>query len=200
MSEIAVCVGLLVGGRSSRMGRDKALIEFSGAPMAAHVAAALSAHSRERFLLGVSPGPRLDSLSRVMPGAPWNFLPDATGLAGPMAGILAGLRARPDARWLIAACDQPHLTRDALRWLLDAAEAAEARALFVRDEAAHIQPLPGVFGPDLLPFAESLVVSGRRAPRELAAVPGAHILPIPHAHRAGWTSVDTPHDLASLGG
>mgnify|MGYP001581247924 CR=1 FL=1 len=32
---------------------------------------------------------------------------DVTGVGGPLAGILAALRWRPDANWIIAACDLP---------------------------------------------------------------------------------------------
>ncbi|WP_215255455.1 NTP transferase domain-containing protein, partial [Escherichia coli] len=45
-------------------------------------------------------------------------LQDVSGVHGPLAGILAALRFRPDALWLIAACDLPALHADAIAWLI----------------------------------------------------------------------------------
>ena len=98
---------ILAGGLSRRMGGgDKSLRTLNGKPLILHVI--------ER--LGGQAGPIAlnanGDASRFSPfGLP--VIPDATtDFAGPLAGVLAGLRwaaeAAPDARFIVsAACDTP---------------------------------------------------------------------------------------------
>src|SRR5262245_52350437 len=91
---------VLVGGRSSRMGRDKAGLPVHGATLAEHVAAAVAAAAGSATLIG--PPERYSHL-----GIP--VLADVRPGSGPLGGILTALTASP-AEWnLIAACDLPGL-------------------------------------------------------------------------------------------
>src|SRR5436305_14932538 len=92
---------VLVGGKSSRMGRDKALLEdASGEPLALRLAALRRGVCGEVALIG-DPSKYADLGLRVFPD---NFAD-----AGPLAGIEAALRVT-SAEWnLIVACDMPAL-------------------------------------------------------------------------------------------
>ena len=99
--------GVLVGGESRRMGRPKQLVDIDGVTMVEHVVRALEGEVDEVFLLGGGPVPaRLSCRPRMA---------DAGDCRGPMAGILGAMRARPDATWVMAACDLPKLRREAVR-------------------------------------------------------------------------------------
>ena len=99
---------VLTGGRSSRMGRDKALIELEGRPLALRVADSIAGVCGTVTLVGdpANYGPL------GLPGVP-DLHPDQ----GPLAGIEAALSAT-EADWnLIVACDMPALNPASLEAL-----------------------------------------------------------------------------------
>src|SRR5712691_8368629 len=89
---------VLVGGKSSRMGRDKANLPFEGRTLVERVAAAVADAAGSVTLVG--PPGRYESL-----GLP--VIADLEPDLGPLGGIHAALSATSAAWNLIAACDLP---------------------------------------------------------------------------------------------
>ena len=104
---------ILVGGKSSRLGRDKALVEVGGTPLALRVTNALRSVVDDVTLVG-SPEKYSHLGLRVIPDHVTGF--------GPLAGILAALEDTSRPWNLVAACDMPNLTPDFLEFLLRRAE------------------------------------------------------------------------------
>lgn len=94
---------VLAGGKSRRMGREKALVEVAGRPMVEWVMAALE-EVCERVVVSGQVGDR--------PG-----LADPPGPGGPLAGLRAGLSLGGDL--LLVAVDQPWVRAATLRCLAD---------------------------------------------------------------------------------
>ena len=90
---------ILAGGRATRMGADKALVEFRGRPMIEHVAAALSAAGLETLVVGRAQAP--GGLSAIADIA------DLGG--GPAVGLLTAFRHVTDSDVLLLAVDQPQV-------------------------------------------------------------------------------------------
>ncbi|MBD3856539.1 MAG: NTP transferase domain-containing protein [Acidobacteria bacterium] len=108
--------GVLVGGRSRRMGRLKQLVEIGDGTMIEQVVRALSEEVDEVVLLGGGPVPAtLEGLSRMA---------DGDHCQGPMAGILGALRAEPEACWVAAPCDLPLLQEYSLHRLASSSRVA----------------------------------------------------------------------------
>ncbi len=109
---------VLCGGRSTRMGRDKAMVEVDGVPMAGRVAAALRAAGCHPVLAIGGDAPALaaiglDAVADDHPGE------------GPLGGILTALRCfepMPASAQavVIVSCDVPWLTPAVVRALVDA--------------------------------------------------------------------------------
>lgn len=88
---------VLAGGRSSRMGVDKAHVRVGTKTMLDHVVTALHAVTDEVVVVG-----RPESLPDV------STLPDVgTPHRGPLAGLLAAVEAFPTALLAVVAVDQP---------------------------------------------------------------------------------------------
>ncbi|MCH8538062.1 MAG: molybdenum cofactor guanylyltransferase [Alkalimonas sp.] len=85
---------LLAGGKSSRMGKDKADLNWHGQPLWQHMST-----------LATKAGARQVIVSRNASG----FLPDRFAAAGPLAGIEVGLRRSHEDRVLVLAIDTPLL-------------------------------------------------------------------------------------------
>ncbi|MBB3255660.1 molybdopterin-guanine dinucleotide biosynthesis protein A [Paraburkholderia bannensis] len=118
---------VLAGGRGQRMGgADKGLQRLHGKPLAAHVLARLAP---QVGVLAISANRNREAYAAL--GAPWqasvlvDTLPD---YPGPLAGLLAGLRAAR-TEWLLSApCDSPWLPADLAMRL---AEAARGRGVAI---------------------------------------------------------------------
>ncbi len=93
--------GILVGGKSTRMGRPKALLPAGNITLAEHVHGVVKNHANRAYLLGSGPlPPALAEAERIA---------DAPGFEGPLAGLVAAHRFAPDADWLIFAVDMPNI-------------------------------------------------------------------------------------------
>src|ERR1700738_1981018 len=115
---------ILAGGTSSRMGRDKGLLDFGGIPLIVHTAQLLEPLVAKVTVVG--------SPSRYAKFGLRTIADDAQGQdglgCGPLAGIATALAATR-SRWnLIVACDLPYLSAQWLEWLL-------SRTLPLRSEA-----------------------------------------------------------------
>jgi molybdenum cofactor guanylyltransferase len=112
MNRAGVTGLLLAGGRGTRMGMDKAELEFEGEPLARRVAAIL-AQVAPRVIVASGDGVRLgwlglEQVSDVLPGA------------GPVGGLVAGLEAAHTPLVAAAAVDLPFASPPLFRLLADA--------------------------------------------------------------------------------
>ena len=90
---------MLAGGRSSRMGTDKAWLDWHGVPLVVHVARAVTAAVQGRVVVVGAPGQDLP------PGL--DVLRDPQAHQGPVAGLATGLGALLEERAFVCGCDQP---------------------------------------------------------------------------------------------
>ncbi|KVL34395.1 molybdenum cofactor guanylyltransferase [Burkholderia territorii] len=116
---------LLAGGRATRMdGADKGLQLFDGTPLALHVLRRLSPQVDEML---ISANRNADRYAEL--GAPFDarIVPDDTpDFPGPLAGLLAGMRAARAPLVACSPCDTPYLPTDLVARLLAALDAHQA--------------------------------------------------------------------------
>jgi molybdopterin-guanine dinucleotide biosynthesis protein A len=188
--ERPVLAAVLIGGHSRRMGRPKHLLERDGATLLERAVAAARPHAAEALLAGASEAPAgLAELRR---------LPDAPGVRGPMAGVLAGLRWQPAARWLVLACDLPMVTLDAVAWLLAQARPGADAVMPAVSQEAPCEPLFALYEPTALRPIETAAARGEFSLRR--ALERARVLhPQPPPGLApAWTNVNTPEEWGRL--
>lgn len=99
---------ILAGGKSRRMGRDKALLPFGGRTFVEAIAEALRPLVRRVRVVGRAPAPPLgDTQPDLRPGL------------GPLSGIHAALATAEASRVLVVACDLPLVTTFFFRGLAE---------------------------------------------------------------------------------
>ncbi len=142
---------VLAGGRSSRMGRDKALIEFAGEPLI------LSALKQLKTVANtVRIAANRDDLERFAP-----TIPDRWKDSGPLAGIHAALAASESDWNIFLPVDMPLLPTAYLQWMLN--RVRQTGALATLPTIAGIpQPLVAVYHRTLLPGLEQSLEAGAR--------------------------------------
>lgn len=123
---------VLTGGRSTRMGRDKAAMDAGGMPLAARPVRALAGLCDDVVLAG-----------RAVEGVVGTVVADEAGVAGPLGGVLAGLRAARRELCVVAGCDMPAIDASLVALLLDALEGdASLRAACCARSGGLLEPLP----------------------------------------------------------
>ena len=182
---------VLAGGRSSRMGRDKLILEVGGMPIAARVHAALAPSCGEIVMVGDGPD--------VVAGA--RRVRDLRGGSeGPLAGMEAGLGAASFTAVFVAAGDMPFVPPALVGFVLDRLRSRGLRAVVPR-HAGRLHPLCAAYDRGVLPHVSRLLDDGTRAAWRLVEVLGEGVGYVEEElHEFGdpdvfLTNVNSPDDL-----
>lgn len=157
---------IVAGGRSRRMGRDKALLDLGGRPVIARVAGSLASACAEVLVAGGEPG-RYAFLGL-------REAPDRYPGLGPLAGVHAGLDAMARPAGLFVACDMPFLSSHLLHGLARRGAEGDVDAVVPR-VAGRPEPLCAWYRRTLLPAAEAVLDRGGGPVAALWEAPGARI-------------------------
>jgi molybdopterin-guanine dinucleotide biosynthesis protein A len=171
---------LLAGGHSSRMGVDKALLEFEGEPLARRVARALDAVCDE-VLVASGDGRRLDWLELEQ-------VPDVLEDAGPMAGMVAGLERARHPLVAVAAVDMPHASPAVFALL---ARLREGQAAVVPETLEGLQPLHAVYATTAAAVLRDALERGERSVRLALETLDVRVVP-----PAEWEAADPTGSFA----
>jgi molybdopterin-guanine dinucleotide biosynthesis protein A len=185
---------LLAGGRSTRMGLDKAsmVLGADGLNQAARAIQALSRACDKTFLSlrdgQAAPEGCEDS----------EIVRDKAGLNGPLAGILAAFEREPEAAWLVMACDLPFVGSDLLNCLV--AARAEGFDFFAYASVADglPEPLCAIYEPSALAVLQTHAARGCISPRQIMAAGRTRLLDLPPANRRALQNMNTPEDIAAV--
>jgi molybdopterin-guanine dinucleotide biosynthesis protein A len=177
---------VLAGGRSSRMGRDKALLPFKGRTLLECVALEVHAVTGDVTLVG-----DINRHSYLS----YPVIEDIFPGRGPLAGIHAALTVSR-AEWnLIVACDMPDLTSDFLRKVMERAESGSADAVLPAGPSGLPEPLCAAYRRrSLTSIADALERGIRKVTDGLAGLE-VDIWRVPEARY--FHNFNTPDDLSS---
>lgn len=126
------------------------------------------------------------------------FVPDDFPGAGPLGGLATALRHAGGAPVLALACDLPHLTADAARWLLSRwpTTPENMRGLVVRHaETGRLEPLFSIYAPSCLDDARERLASGRRSLHGLIEGGAFAFIDLPEELAPCLHNVNRPEDL-----
>ena len=138
-----ITAALMAGGKSSRMGRDKCLIEVNGVPMWQRQLELLSACAPEVFVVAPT---RPQWLPHTV-----GWIPDAVRDEGPMGGIVAVLAHATHGKVLVLAVDMPAMTGDFLKQL---SEMADRLSGIVPQIGERYEPLAAIYPCEALPVVK----------------------------------------------
>lgn len=145
---------ILAGGRSERMGCDKArLVLPDGRTLLQRQADILREAGINNVLVSVAFGSDCK-----LPGA--TLVADTRPDAGPLAGIAAGLRAATEGLVLVLAVDMPDIRAEHLQHLVNLSTGSCG---VVPVRGGHCEPLVAVYPAALAASAEADLATGQRA-------------------------------------
>lgn len=140
---------LLAGGKSTRMGRDRALQKVDGKPLLLHGIEGLRPHVREVLVVG---DPR--KYGRIWP----EVLPEEIPGMGPLGGIVTAMGAARFDRLLVVAVDVPGVGAALLERLTR--ELPEEADVLVPRHGELTEPLVAAFHRRCLPVLMGRLMKG----------------------------------------
>jgi molybdopterin-guanine dinucleotide biosynthesis protein/molybdopterin-guanine dinucleotide biosynthesis protein A len=191
LTPVWACV--LIGGRSSRMGQPKHLLEkedsSAGSTWLEHTVGLLQPLIGNQIALsgaGFTP----ESLAHLP------RLPDIPEARGPLTGILAAMRWQPAVSWLLIACDMPDITTEALTWLLAQRQPGFWGTVPRLQENGYVEPLLAHYDYRCGLLFEELLASGSLRIGQIAGQSKIATPLIPLPLRSSWHNINTPQELA----
>ena len=185
------CAAILAGGLSSRMGREKALLELDGEPLVRRAARTLEPIFKQVIVV--------TNREEVARGARICAIPDAHAGKGPLAGIEAALSFFGEPTFFVA-CDAPFLNADFITFQCKQWR-DELDALFAQSQNG-LEPLHAVWSAGCLPRVR-LALEQERPPSLRRVLDGLNtgVLSVEDARRfdsqlAMFENWNTPNDVS----
>jgi molybdopterin-guanine dinucleotide biosynthesis protein A len=145
---------ILAGGRSSRMGSDKAKLELGDRTFVEIIAETLKPITSDVSLVGGAPNSTLSTVPDVYPD--W----------GALGGLHAAISACTTPWAVVVACDLPFITRELISSLVAARDGYDAVVPIQPDGRA--QPLCACYRVEqCMSTAATLIQAGKRRPLDL---------------------------------
>jgi molybdopterin-guanine dinucleotide biosynthesis protein A len=181
---------ILAGGKSTRMGVDKAFVDYDGRTLLARALDVARSVTPEVRIVG--------SKEKFALFAP--VVEDIFCDCGPLGGIHAALRSSLAELNLMLAVDTPFVSWAFLQYLITQARGAtEATVVVPRDDAGR-QPLCAVYRREFADAAESALRSGRNRIDELFDAVRTRVIEREELEDAGFScaifrNLNTPAEL-----
>ncbi len=180
---------MLAGGKSSRMGFNKAFIEFGGKRLIEATVDCLAGLFPEVLIIAND----LDLYAYL--GV--KVIPDLIPDSGSLGGIYTGLSAASHPMCFFAACDMPFLNANLITLLVREAEGWD---VVVPRVAGELQPMHAVYAKSCLPFVKEAIDTGilkiaRFFPKVKVKTIEEPALRAVDPHLLGFMNVNTPLEL-----
>jgi len=175
---------LLVGGKSQRMGTDKASIVYHGKPQYQYVHDILTNKIEDVYI-----SCRKD---QEVEYAEYQTITDSFDDLGPLGGILSAFRFDPNAAWIVLACDLPMLNEETIEQLIKERNPLAAGTAFKSTFSEWMEPLISIYEPSIYPIALQLLGQGYSCARKVMINAPTHII---EAANTEWlNNVNTPEE------
>lgn len=188
---MSVSAAIMAGGKSRRMGRDKAWLDVGdGRPIVRRVIDVLSAVADEVFL--VANDERYTTLGL-------RVVPDRFTAGGVLGGIATGVGAATHDRVLVAACDMPFLRPEVFRLLVERSDGYDAVVPRIGDE---YEALHALYTKTCLPPMERALGAGKMRVLSFFGDVRLRVLEADELRTVdpdlrSFTNVNTPEELAA---
>jgi molybdopterin-guanine dinucleotide biosynthesis protein A len=149
--------GLVIcGGQSTRMSRDKSLLDYHGRPQRYYLYEQLQPFCKQVFL-----SCNEQQAADIPEG--YHFIADAPQYhnTGPMAALLSAFDRHPDKTFIVLACDYPFFTSDEITQLANAAGQAISCAAFCHEENNIYEPLLAIYQPAMHTLLQKAFAGGQ---------------------------------------
>jgi molybdopterin-guanine dinucleotide biosynthesis protein A len=183
---------ILAGGKSTRMGADKAFINYHGCTLLARALDLARSITSRPCIVG--------SREKFAPFAP--VVEDIFRDCGPLGGIHAALRASSTELNLMLAVDTPFVSLVFLQYLIRRAQSVPDATVIVPRTHAGWQPLCAIYRPEFADPAEAALRAGQNRIDRLFGEVRTRAIEQKELEAAGFSAsifrnLNTPEELES---
>ena len=183
---------VLTGGKSTRMNRDKASLEYHGKKQSAFCYELLTRFCDKVFISNR----RDQDKEEGQRGYPQiHDLPVYEGI-GPVAGILSAMTEYPDVAWLTLACDLPFVNQKTIQHLMDHRNPKKVATAFVSTSDNLPEPLCAIYEPHAKDLLLSFFSGGKSCPRKFLINSDVELLTQPDPN--ALTNVNTVEEYEKI--
>jgi molybdopterin-guanine dinucleotide biosynthesis protein A len=144
---------ILTGGKSSRMGRPKALLLFDGEPLIVHMVRRLGRLFTDTVIVAAP--------EQELPALPSTIVCDDVAYQGPVSGIYHGLKASTKEVCFVTSCDAPFLNLRLIAYLVSQISNYDVVVPFTQN---RFQPLHAVYRKQVAPLLKEQLERGELRP------------------------------------
>jgi len=185
MSKEAALFGLiLAGGKSVRMTRSKAFIDYHGQAQVNYLFQLLSKYSQQVYT-SCKPEQNFDSSL--------NPLPDQFDLDTPLNGILTAFHKHSVHAWLSVPVDMPYIDNDLLAHLISNRNKNKSATCYYDSTGNAPEPLLCIWEPNIYNSLMKFYKDGGHSPRELLKQSDINLLKVPD--KKYLTNINSPDEL-----
>lgn len=178
---------LLAGGKSSRMGEDKAFLKYGGLFLYQYNLKILEHFSDNLIISSSNTAFNQSNYLRVEDDIP--------GL-GPIGGIYSSLKRISYKNAIVLPCDLPFITIDIIDTLIANSHGYEI--CIAQNMSGQPEPLVGIYSTSILPNMEDLIKKGKYKIRDLLSEVNTNFISFENSPKNTFQNVNYPEDYKSL--
>ena len=178
---------VLAGGKSRRMGSDKAALRTGGETQLERAVNLLQRHVDDVFV-STAADQSDDPVRRD-----FRLIVDRYDDMGPIAGILSALDTAPERSWLVLACDLPNIDDGTIDFLIRNASTESPFTAYRSVNDGLPEPLCAIYRPESRPHIDRFVADGIVCPRKMLINSPTTLLEQPNP--GALHNINTPEDL-----
>lgn len=178
---------ILAGGKGSRMGTEKGLVEFNGKKLTAYAIAAAKNICRDIYIISSNPAYQQFGLP---------VFEDVYKDCGPLGGIHAGLTHSATECNLVLGCDLPFITKDFLEFLVSFRNESMAIVPF---HVSMAEPLCALYHKSSIPVIEYLIQNKKLKMQSAVMAMHAEFVSVPQEFRpaALFRNFNSPEEITA---
>jgi len=176
---------VLAGGKSTRMQKDKAMLNYHGKPQQEYTI---------DLLKGICDKVYLSCRDQAQVSAtPYDGIADTFIGLGPFGGILSAFMYEPNVAWLVVAIDLPYLDIKTINILADCRNPSKIATTFIDPKNEFPEPLVTIWEPRAYPRMLDFLSRGYSCPRKVLINSDVEI--ITNRDALAFTNVNTPEEM-----
>ena len=146
---------VLIGGKSTRMGEDKSMLNYFGKPQKEVVKNLLENNNLETFYAVQNPSKNNEEIS------------DKFLNLGPFGGICSAFQKDPNTAWFVLATDVPFVNEEIIKLVLKHRNPSKVATAIKGKGKEFVEPLITIYEPKAYPILLQYLAQGYSCPRKM---------------------------------
>lgn len=161
---------VLAGGKSTRMGHDKSIIDWHGKEQRYYIADLLAEFCDEVYISC------RDAQQEASVDDTYKTITDKVAGKGPIVGIQSALETDGNAAWLVVACDLPLINKETLGFLISNRDHSKIATTYKSPHDGLPEPLITIWEPQSKAALTNFREQGYNCPRKVLINSDTHII------------------------